>query len=53
MKFLALDLDNQMGLKIHIDKNISKLSRASYAIKSVYFLNDVTVFKTFMHTTTH
>jgi hypothetical protein len=44
MIFLGLDLDNEMKWKIHIDKNV-KLCRVSCAIKSVYFLNDVTVLK--------
>ena len=48
-KFLGLDLDNNMIWKAGINKIIPELSRAFYVIRSVYFLNDISTFKTIMH----
>jgi hypothetical protein len=52
MKFLGLDLDNNMIWKTGMNKIITKLSTAFYVIRSVYFLNDVSTFKTIMHSFT-
>jgi len=53
MKLLGLDLDHHMNWKAHIDKIIPKLSRASYVIRSVYFLNDVSTFTTIYYASFH
>jgi hypothetical protein len=45
-QFLRLDLDSHMNWKIRVNKIIPTLSRACYVIKSVYFLYNVSIFKT-------
>jgi hypothetical protein len=51
-KFLGLDLDNNIIWKTGINKIIPELSRDFYVIRSVYFLNDISTFKTIMHSFT-
>jgi hypothetical protein len=52
-KLLGLGLDHHMNWKTHIDKIIPKLCSASYIIRSVYFLNDVSTFTTIYYAYFH
>jgi hypothetical protein len=52
-KFLGLHTDNHLNQKNHIDQMIPKLSRACYAVRSMFDISNITTLKSIYFTYFH